>query len=113
MNLNIQETIDSLESVNKRLGFGHGAICDAIKVCEMWRKFGSDNRNSHIYFATKPNKSIDELMSKTREEYFPSTMTQTVTIEVEGKDEEFLRDTIQQIRLLYGVKAVRPHDSKY
>ena len=100
MKLDIKEIVDGLKDINKRLGFEYKAISSAIKVCEMWQEFKDDSCEFN-------------LINIVEERFFPSIIKQTVTVEIQGKDEESLRDTIQQVRLLYGVKDVRPHDSRY
>ena len=97
--IDIQKTIDEVEALTS-LGADPQCMKDAIKVMKMWRDVKKDSCEF-------------ELIRWIEEDYFPTKMRQTVTIEIERKSESLLEDTIDQVRLVPGVKDVRPHDSRY
>lgn len=113
MKLDTKEVIEGLKDINRRLGFEYKAINSAIKVCKMWDSIKGQCGNVFVEFCPESKEPLVKLCTDIEERFFSSVIKQTVTIEVQGKDEESLRDAIQQVRLLYGVKDVRPHDSRY
>lgn len=109
--LDIDKTIDDLKGINKRLGFEYSGISDAIKVCKMWKDVKYTASQWDVGQAAK--LSLHRIIEEVEEEFFPPLITQTVTIEIARKSESLLEDTVDQIRLVPGVKDVRPHDSRY
>ena len=91
--IKIKEIIDGLLDINKRLGFEYKAICNAIQVCKMWHEFKKDSCEF-------------ELIKNVEEKFFPSIIYQTVTVKIQGEDEEALRKTRQHIKTTWGVIEV-------
>ena len=115
MKLDIDRTIKNLENhciriMNGKVLLGAHIPCaeDAIKVMKMWKVL-KKSTCVNILGAD----CIKDLTNKIEEEFFPSVIKQTVTIEIRGENEQRLRNIISTIECVDGVKDVRPHDSRY
>jgi len=93
--LDIEKTIDGLENLNKRIGFSHSAVCDAIKVLRMHRRLRNACRNYDMGQVTK--LQITRILDGIEEEFFPSLMTKTIKIKLEVPTEEGLA-RVEQIK---------------
>lgn len=111
--LNSKETIDSLETINKRLGFKCSGISNAVKVIRMWEKFIQRYGSYHLPGCFGPDRNIRELTNKIEEEYFPSIIHQNVSVDIEGENEDHLRKTRECIKDVWGVTEVRANDTRY
>jgi hypothetical protein len=108
--VNVKEIIKDTEVFCKnRLSYTPNCLSDAIKIMKMWQHIKVDGIKR--YYGS--GLSLDELVEEIEEKFSPSIITQTVTIEIQGKSEQRLRNTISTIECVDGVKDVRPHDSRY
>jgi len=78
---------------------------DAIKVVRMWEAL-QHTCNKHA-ISDDIKKGIRYIVSHIEGTYFPSIIKQTVTVEIQGADEQRLRNTISTIECVDGVKEVR------
>ena len=107
MKLDIDKTIEGLE------GFGSIEVRDAQMVCKMWRWFRKSFKHYKMHYGMIGDVAVARIINEAEQRFFPYNVRQTVTIEIERKSESLLEDTIDQLRLVPGVKDVRPHDSRY
>lgn len=109
--IDIGQAILELEALNRDFDVPLYEIGVAIKMLKMWRHLKRQASKWEMGLAT--HLRVHTVMEKAEKEFFPTKMRQTVTIEIERKSESLLEDTIDQVRLVPGVKDVRPHDSRY
>ena len=111
--LDIDKTIKNVESHERRILNGEAllgchvpCLLDAVKVMRMYKRFILKYGSLLIDPNYKQNRLIRELASEVEEEFFPSKIKQTLTVEIERKSKSLLDDTIDQINLVPGVKKV-------
>lgn len=108
MKLNIGKAILQLETLDTDFDTPLYEIGVAIKVMKMWRFARASARNYEMGEATK--LQVHRILEDIEGRFFPTKVKQTVTVAIERKSESLLEDTVDQIRLVPGVKEVKMND---
>ena len=99
--IDIDKTIDELEDINKRLGFNHSAISNAIKVLKMWKETRRQYGHTYIPGYTSVNAIMDIM-----EGYcFPTIIQAKVVAHIESGYGYSALDILKAIQEVQGVKG--------
>jgi hypothetical protein len=110
--IDINESIEDVEDVCKRLGFVPKSIKNLIQIAKMWGKFKKEYGSYLLLNAGISKVRISNFIEDIEKEYFPSLLVQTITVKIQAKDEDILRHIRGQIYDTFGVTEVTTHVKK-
>ncbi len=105
--IDLDELIRDLDNIP---GSNDKRICDAKRVCKMWGWFKDVFGGRTTVYLHTDKVIVMDLMSKAEEKFFPLPITQNFEVQIQGKDDEQLHNTVNCIKSVWGVMEVRQSD---